>query len=878
MLTFGLVTACVQKEIADPYERLYDVVITATIDDAIEPMQTRTCIDMNTTASGVLGLLWQATDCIGVYSKDGSTKNAKFESKSSSNVAKADFGGSMTEGDDPWRAYYPYSKDNDGVAYNSLKGILPSEQPFNSTSNSLVGDYKYGAPVKGTNKFNFRHLFSLFRVSIDATGTKLANDQLENIIITITDPNGKERPINGSFTFNAENGSWGNVTGANGTIVMPWSDSPVLSSNKTLTGFVTVMPNISAGDIISVTVNTAHYKSSFKATCNTDIEAENVYNIPLKLSNYAANAEKFEYKETARPSMDNFTFNVANNTSKLLDNQLVWNNSDQPQFNSISNYSPTITGSDLSFMIPYLYDFKLKPTFTVSDGCTAIVGGQVVKSGETEIDFTKPVVFTVSSGEESREYTVTVTNTGIPVVVLKHSSNGDFTEKKTEGGFLGIGKKTLNKFVNFWVRGKDTDWVTDDQLTVYNADGSINLPTTNCGAKLRGNTSQEYPKKPFAIKLADKAGAPILDMPAHNRWVLLANWLDHSMIRNTVAFDIAHAIEQAWRENSSIIGAGIPWNVHGQNVELVIFDKDGKGHHVGNYFLCEQIKTHVNRLNIPEPYADNTCGHLLEVDNNYDETSQFKTTNKVPFMFKDEVENAVLSAVQTKVQAIEDKIYSGNYSDAYKDLDINSVIDQWLIWELTMNREYGDPRSVYMFTDANGKLCAGPVWDFDRGTFQNTSLADRDGNDRVKPYNEWICWRTSESDTYIWYKQLIKDPIFQNTVKERWKVIYPSLTNLSTKIEGYRKSLRKSFDIDSKMWPTDDDAIHEHKNPFTDWSGDENINDWDALIDNFIYVYEERLKGMDDLITYGNFTGTPTTSSASTLVGVDSWDEELDLL
>ena len=35
---------------------------------------------------------------------------------------------------------------------------------------------------------------------------------------------------------------------------------------------------------------------------------------------------------------------------------------------------------------------------------------------------------------------------------------------------------------------------------------------------------------------------------------------------------------------------------------------------------------------------------------------------------------------------------------------------------------------------------------------------------------------------------------------------------------------------------------------------------------------------MDELITYGNFTGTPTTSSACTLVGVDRWDEELDLL
>ena len=80
-------------------------------------------------------------------------------------------------------------------------------------------------------------------------------------------------------------------------------------------------------------------------------------------------------------------------------------------------------------------------------------------------------------------------------------------------------------------------------------------------------------------------------MPSHKRWVLLANWLDHSMIRNAVAFDIAHAIDSAWRNHkitaaeTEYIGDGIPWNVHGQNVELVVFSKDGVGHHVGNYYL-----------------------------------------------------------------------------------------------------------------------------------------------------------------------------------------------------------------------------------------------------------------------------------------------------
>ena len=160
-----------------------------------------------------------------------------------------------------------------------------------------------------------------------------------------------------------------------------------------------------------------------------------------------------------------------------------------------------------------------------------------------------------------------------------------------------------------------------------------------------------------------------------------------------------------------------------------------------------------------------------------------------------------------------------------------------------------------MFMDSNGKLCAGPVWDFDRGTFQNTSLADRDNNKRVKPYNEWICWRTGDDDNYIWYKQLIKDPIFQATVKERWAVIYRYLQGVSTSIRDvYGPTLKRSFEVDSKMWPTNDDAIHEHKSGFSDWSGDENINDWDALIDNFVTVYEARLAGMNTLITTGKFT------------------------
>ena len=293
------------------------------------------------------------------------------------------------------------------------------------------------------------------------------------------------------------------------------------------------------------------------------------------------------------------------------------------------------------------------------------------------------------------------------------------------------------------------------------------------------------------------------------------------------------------------------------------------GHHVGNYYLCEQIKIAGSRLDIKDSYEDvieensspalADCGYLLEFDSKEDTDTKYTTSNGVPVKFKDDaIEGTSLyTAVCNKVQGIEDNLDNGAYAAAYEDLDINSVIDQMLIWELTMNREYGDPGSVYMYMDGDGKLCAGPVWDFDRGTFQNTTNAAAQGNDdRVKPYNKWMYWRDAESETYsyIWYRQLVKDATFQTAVQERWAVIYPYLQSVANTIEGYREKLRTSFGVDSAMWPTDADAIHAFKNPFTDWSGDENINDWDQLIENFVTVYNARLSGMNTLITSGKFT------------------------
>lgn len=858
-----LFSACEDEEIVKPVS-LSKQTIVAEMAEPVADQQSRTCVDVINPSTDFAGLLWEVSDKLGVFSQNGK-ENALFSNTATKNTPQTEFGGEMSG--TALYAYFPYRAENDGREVTDLKGKIFTEQPFDIESGSLICDYKIGKrAADGSNKFTFEQLFTLLRITLDASGTALEGERLNHITLKVTDKDDNERPICGDFTFDATTGNLLSVSNASNSVCMPWTNRPALAKNHTLEGFISVMPGVLKGDKLTVEIVTEGHKVTFTAVCVTDMLKGFVYNIPLLLKELFGKYD-VQVEPIVQPTIETFKFDVANNKGKLLDNKLEWNSSKHtPSFSGVSTYTANVYNdkNEISLTIPYLYDFKLKPTFTVSaDNSKVLVNGVEQASGETEVDFTKPVTYTVvTANGASRDYTVKVTNTGLPVVVVKHSTSGSFS-KVTQGGFLGIGATTVNQFVDFMIRGKDTDWVEDDQITVYNADGTLDCDVAG-GVRLRGNTTQVYPKKPFAIKLKSKTS--VLGMPKHKRWVLLANWLDHSMIRNSVAFEIAHAVENAWRENNTI-EQGIPWNVHGKHVELIVVDKDNDAHHVGNYFLCEQIKIDENRLNIKDSYEDvlsdniADCGYLLEMDSKEDEDTKYTTSNGVPVKFKDDKikGTAVYTAVSDKIQDIEDYLDAENYTEAYKLLDINSVIDQMLIWELTMNREYGDPGSVYMYMDGDGKLCAGPVWDFDRGTFQNQDKATSLGNStsyRVKPDDAWMYLRSQESEdySYIWYRQLAQDTTFQQTVQQRWKVIKPYLNMIVEQIRYYGQTQAVSYSYDSAMWPTQKGDITKYKSDFKDWSGDEEISGWNELIENFVTVYQERLDGMDALITSGKFT------------------------
>ena len=339
-------------------------------------------------------------------------------------------------------------------------------------------------------------------------------------------------------------------------------------------------------------------------------------------------------------------------------------------------------------------------------------------------------------------------------------------------------------------------------------------------------------------------------------------------------------------------GGQLAWNPHGRNVELIY-----NGIHVGNYLLAEQIKIDGDRLNINDAYEDviednpaavpADCGYLLEFDDYYDENCRFLTSNlHLPCMLKDDVPwedgSAFRSYVEDKVNGVDKALKPGllegdaDYSATAAILDIPSLIDWWFVHELAMNAEYRHPKSVYMYIDGkDGKLCAGPVWDFDYQTFPNpdgiNSISREFGGSYASlsydasSLNKWLCSNYSFDNSwnpatpnygdkpYMWYPLLLQHEEFKAAVKAQWLVSYPKLQQVVASIRMFAEENRLSDSFNNAMWPLLDGRRTAELSPYViDFSGDEKMT-WNEAIDSMVKFYQNRLETMNALITNGSF-------------------------
>ncbi len=339
----------------------------------------------------------------------------------------------------------------------------------------------------------------------------------------------------------------------------------------------------------------------------------------------------------------------------------------------------------------------------------------------------------------------------------------------------------------------------------------------------RGNTTWGWKKKPFALKLSKKQ--EVLGMPKHKRWCLIANHMDRTHMRNRVAYYLG--------ANSKLA-----YTTRNEYAEFYYNDV-----YQGLYLVTEQIKIDENRVNIPELETGDTGeaatgGYLLEFDTNYDEDKRFRSsTTYIPINLKgpdaEDISDEQWRYIQEYVNSADLAVF--NNSKPFDYLDMTSLIDYWIIFEVTANHEVLHPKSIYFHKDRGGKLAAGPIWDFDYQTLIQATQTSWINYNLSYAYNEYPWYENN------WWNLLIKqNSEFKAALKQRWQEWYPFLQTIPAFIEQEREKISEAAARNLTKWPEIDDTGYVN--------GDERLS-FDAAVDRLKSVYSTRLNWMNNEIS-----------------------------
>jgi hypothetical protein len=231
-----------------------------------------------------------------------------------------------------------------------------------------------------------------------------------------------------------------------------------------------------------------------------------------------------------------------------------------------------------------------------------------------------------------------------------------------------------------------------NDLQIYN-DGEI-LEYGGVEVKGRGNTTWGHEKKSYQIKFSEKVD--VLGMGKGKKWALLSNYIDDSFIRNDIAFTVAEMVGERCASR-------------GEFAE-VYFD----GEYEGLYYLMHKIE--IERYSVD---IRNEDAVIFELDNIHSEDEEkYESYLENTLVLKDiiskdaEQKKIIVDNFLSDYNSFEKALENGDYERVDEIVNIDSFVEYYLINEFTVNPD-AYSSSFYLYRDDDGKICAGPVWDFD---------------------------------------------------------------------------------------------------------------------------------------------------------------------
>lgn len=364
----------------------------------------------------------------------------------------------------------------------------------------------------------------------------------------------------------------------------------------------------------------------------------------------------------------------------------------------------------------------------------------------------------------------------------------------------------------------------DAWLYLYGARGSS--PTfgaspeliTPLTASVRGSSSADFPKKGYNIKFTDAAGEKreqaLLDLPAYEKWAFVAPWsFDLTYINNPIVYSLSNQLGR-WAPRTRMTEVFV--NANGGDVD--------SSDYVGIYVITDRIEAADGRLDLASLSDKHvsgsavTGGYILKIDPKDPDEIGWVTKRNIPenghssivlvSPKADDVAPAQLEYIKDYVQRMEDALANDRNvafgQRTYLDyIDRDSWVDHHLLNTFVANPD-AFIRSAYFTKDRDGKMQAGPVWDFDRAM----------GSYWDERSSRWDVWSGLGSPDYWrtgWWGIIAQDPEFIQDWIDRWQSLRRDVLsheNLSNVVNSHAAQVgAEAAARDAARWP---DSVTPH--------------------------------------------------------------------
>lgn len=230
---------------------------------------------------GALLMEWSVGDQVGVFGDN--TVNAPFAGNHTAPAAQTTFSGSVTSGDVPKYAYYPYSEQV--VNLQAIPVTIPTEQTYADVNSIAAYDVKATDVItdkgNGIYQLNMRQMVSLVRFEFSLTNVEglSVDEKLQRVTLETG------VPVTGSYTYDLTNLDKGlaGVADAQSTFLnLTFSNQPSLS--ETVIAYAVAAPGAQKGTTWHCTFLTDKHEVSFTTEALCDFEAGKYYIMPLNVT------------------------------------------------------------------------------------------------------------------------------------------------------------------------------------------------------------------------------------------------------------------------------------------------------------------------------------------------------------------------------------------------------------------------------------------------------------------------------------------------------------------------------------------------------------------------------------------------------------------